>query len=162
MTSPSADTPDSSDTPDSNEISAQANQPDQPDPFVQRFLEQCERQEKARIATVTARLKKTIIPRLKKWGVSKIHAEYSGYGDSGAINHITYLDAQDQPVNMSLVRAASDPDIERVLYEFLPEGFAESEGGQGDITIDIAAGTVKIEHQENVTETRDSLMEYTL
>ena len=134
----------------------------QPDPFVQQFLEACERQEKARVDAAKATLKETIIPRLAKWGVSRIHAEYSGYGDSGAIDCISYLDAHDQPVNMDLVRAASDPEIERVLYEFLPDGFAESEGGQGDITIDAISGTVKIEHQENYTETRDSLREYTL
>ena len=49
-----------------------------------------------------------------------------------------------------------------MLYEFLPDGFEINEGGQGDVTIDVAAGTVKLEHQENVTETRDSTREFTL
>jgi hypothetical protein len=63
---------------------------------------------------------------------------------------------------MDMVRAASDPEIERVLYGFLPAGFDINEGGQGDVTIDVQAGTVKLDHQENYTETRDSTQEFTL
>ena len=63
---------------------------------------------------------------------------------------------------MDLVRAASDPDIENVLYEFLPTGFEINDGSQGTLTVDVAAGTVTIEHGENYTETRDSTQEFTL
>jgi hypothetical protein len=132
------------------------------DNYLERLMAQYRQQELARLDTAKARLKTEIIPRLKRWGVSKVKAEYSGYGDSGAINHIAYLDAHDQPVNMDTVRAASDPDIENVLYEFLPAGFEINDGSQGDVTIDVAAGTVTIEHGENYTETRDSTQEFTL
>ena len=133
-----------------------------PDPSVQARLAGYFRAEEARLETAKAKLKCEIIPRLKQWGVAKVKCEYSGYGDSGCINHIAYLDAHDQPVNMDLVRAASDPEIERVLYEFLPAGFEINDGGQGDVMIDVAAGTVKLEHQENYTETRDSTREFDL
>ena len=132
------------------------------DNYLERLMAQYHQQELARLDTAKARLKTEIIPRLKQWGVAKVKAEYSGYGDSGAINHIAYLDAQDQPVNMDMVRAASDPEIENVVYEFLPAGFEINDGGQGDVTIDVAAGTVKLEHGENYTETRDSTQEFTL
>ncbi len=132
------------------------------DDYLERLMAEYRQHEQARLETAKARLKTEIIPRLKQWGVAKVKAEYSGYGDSGCINHIAYLDAHDQPVNMDMVREASDPEIERVLYEFLPDGFEINEGGQGDVTIDVAAGTVKLEHQENVTETQDSTREYTL
>ena len=132
------------------------------DEYLERLMAEYRRQEEARLETAKARLKAEIIPRLKKWGVAKVQAEYSGYGDSGCINHIAYLNAQGQPVNMDMVRSASDPEIERVLYEFLPAGFEINDGGQGDVTIDVATGTVKLEHQENYTETRDSAQEFTL
>ncbi len=132
------------------------------DDYLERIMAEYRQHEHARLETAKAGLKAEIIPRLKQWGVSKVKAEYSGYGDSGCINHIAYLDAKDQPVNMDMVRAASDPDIERVLYEFLPAGFDINEGGQGDVTIDVQAGTVKLDHQENYTETRDSTQEFTL
>ena len=130
--------------------------------YLEQFMAQYRQQEVARLDTAKARLKTEIIPRLKQWGFSKVLAEYSGYGDSGCIDGITYLDAHDQPVNMDLVRAASDPDIENVLYEFLPAGFEINDGSQGTLTIDVAAGTVTLEHGENYTETRDSTQEFTL
>ena len=139
-----------------------ATQPDQDAGFVDDFLARYQQLEQARLETAKAKLRVEIFPRLKQWGVAKVKAEYSGYGDSGAINHIAYLDSQDQPVNMDMVRAASDPEIERVLYEFLPSGFEINDGGQGDITIDVQAGTVQLDHQENYTETRDSSQEFTL
>jgi hypothetical protein len=132
------------------------------DNYLARLMAQYRQQELARLDTAKARLKTEIIPRLKQWGVSKVKAEYSGYGDSGCIDGITYLDAHDQPVNMDMVRAASDPDIENVLYEFLPAGFEINDGSQGTLTVDVTAGTVRIEHGENYTETRDSTQEFTL
>ena len=130
--------------------------------YLEQFMAQYRQQEVARLDTAKARLKTEIIPRLKQWGVSKVRAEYSGYGDSGCIDGITYLDAENQPVNMALVTPASDPAIEDVLYEFLPAGFEINDGSQGTLTIDVAAGTVTLEHGENYTETRDSTQEFTL
>ena len=130
--------------------------------YLEQFMAQYRQQEVARLDTAKARLKTEIIPRLKQWGVSKVRAEYSGYGDSGCIDGIMYLDARDQPVNMALVTPASTPAIEDVLYEFLPAGFEINDGSQGTLTIDVAAGTVTLEHGENYTETRDSTQEFTL
>ena len=132
------------------------------DDYLERLMAEYRQHERARFEAAKARLKTDVIPRLKQWGVTKIRAEYSGYGDSGCINHIAYLDSQDQPMNMDLVRSASDPVIEQMLYEFLPDGFEINDGGQGDVTIDVATGTVTLDHQENVTETRDSTLEFTL
>ena len=130
------------------------------DPKLNEYFAQFEKAEKARVESALATLKTHTFPRLRKWGVAKVHAEYSGYGDSGCINFIEYLDADNKPVNMDLVRAASDPQIENVLYEFLPAGFETSDGGQGDVYIDALAGTIKLEHQENYTETRDSTSQW--
>jgi|688.fasta_scaffold47580_4 hypothetical protein len=139
-----------------------ATQHDHDARLIADFVARYHQHEHARLETAKAKLRAEIFPRLKQWGVAKVKAEYSGYGDSGAINHIAYLDSQNQPVNMDMVRAACDPEIERVLYEFLPSGFEINDGGQGDVTIDVQAGTVKLDHQENYTETRDSSQEFTL
>ena len=130
--------------------------------YLEQFMAQYRQQELARLDTAKDRLETEIIPRLKQWGVSKVRAEYSGYGDSGCIDGITYLDAHDQPVNMEMVRSASDPDIENVLYEFLPAGFEINDGSQGTLTINVTADTVTIEYGENYTETRNSTQEFTL
>jgi hypothetical protein len=52
--------------------------------------------------------------------------------------------------------------IEGVLHDFLPAGFENNDGGQGEITIDLEDGTVTINHQENYIEHDDSTVEYTL
>ncbi|MFM7289996.1 MAG: DUF6878 family protein [Planctomycetia bacterium] len=131
-----------------------------PDPSIQELLDQFAESDRDRLARAKARLKNEIIPKLKKWGVAKVEAEYSGYGDSGCINHIAYLDQHGQPLNMDMVRSASDPEIENVLYEFLPDGFEINEGSQGDVTIDVQAGTVKLEHEEHYPETESSTDEW--
>jgi hypothetical protein len=63
---------------------------------------------------------------------------------------------------MDLVRAASDPQIESVLYEFLPDGFEINDGGQGTLTIDTQTAKVTIQHQENYTASNDSTREFDL
>ena len=130
--------------------------------YLEQFMAQYRQQEVARLDTAKARLKTEIIPRLKQWGVSKVRAEYSGYGDSGCIDGITYLDAHDQPVNMALVQPASDPAIEDVLYEFLPAGFEINDGSQGTLTLDVLTGKATIQHQENYTASNDSTREFDL
>lgn len=131
-----------------------------PDPSIQEIRDQFAQSDRDRLARAKARLKNEIIPKLKKWGVAKVEAEYSGYGDSGCINHIAYLDQHGQPLNMDVVRAVSDPEIENVLYDFLPDGFEINEGSQGDVTIDVQAGTVKLQHEENYTESTSSTDEW--
>jgi len=52
--------------------------------------------------------------------------------------------------------------LETCLYEFLPAGFEINDGGQGTLTIDTQTAKVTIQHQKNVTETRDRSREFTL
>jgi hypothetical protein len=125
-----------------------------------QFAAQLDHSEKTRINQALAALKARILPRLRQWGVAKLVAEYSGYGDDGCINSLGYFDQQNQPVNMDLVRPASDPEIQNLLYELLPDGFETGEGGQGDLTVDVETGTVTLEHGENYTETTSSTSQW--
>ena len=111
---------------------------------------------------LTGQLRQEVFPRLKSLRVAKIKVEYSGYGNTRAINYVEYFDAESQPVDVSSGWPACGPIIEHVVHEFLPENFEAGQGGQGDVTIDVAAGTVKLEHQENYTETRDNTREFDL
>ena len=61
---------------------------------------------------------------------------------------------------MNLVRPASDPDIENVIYEFLPSGFENNDGGQGTLTIDVSAGKVSLVHGDNETVTHENSEEW--
>ncbi len=135
---------------------------EQPDAEFHHLLAEFHAQEQARVDRAKNQLRDVILPRLKQWGVSKVEAQYSGYGDSGSIDGISYLDAAGEPVNMNLVRSASDPDIESVVYEFLPAGFEINDGSQGTLTIDVKAGAVTVNHGQNEVISHESRREFTL
>jgi hypothetical protein len=59
-------------------------------------------------------------------------------------------------------RSKKTRPIDDVLNDFLPDGFEINDGGQGEIKIDVEAGTVTINHQENFVQHTDSTLEYTL
>jgi hypothetical protein len=111
---------------------------------------------------LTAQLRQEVFPRLKSLGVAKIKVEYSGYGNTRAINYVEYFDAESQAVDVSSGWPACGPIIEHVVHEFLPENFETGQGGQGDVTIDIDAKTLTIEHEENYVAVRESTKEFDL
>ena len=106
-------------------------------------------------------LKTNILPPLAKAGVVKIVAEYSGYGDSGAIDGIAYLDSDDKSVKLT-GDAACVTGLEDALYEYLPAGFEINEGGQGTLTVFVKEGKVVLAHGQNVTEVNESEEEFDL
>jgi hypothetical protein len=118
------------------------------------------KREQERHAGTLARLRDDIIPTLVRMGVAKVQVECSGYGDSGAINSIDYFNSKGKAITIDSSAPTLDAEIECVADEFLPAGFEINEGGQGDITIDVAKGCLTIEHQENYVETTDNTQEF--
>ena len=126
-----------------------------------KYMEQLARQQQQRKdATVTA-LRSTILPALARAGVTRVVAEYSGYGDSGAIDHIAYLDAQGQVMDLT-GEAAVVTGLEDAMYEFLPAGFEINDGGQGTLTLNVTDGKAVLQHGQNVTEVQESTEEFDL
>jgi hypothetical protein len=139
---------------------ADTDSPEEADAEFHHLLAEFHAQEQARVDRAKNQLRDVILPRLKQWGVAKVEVSYSGYGDSGSIDGISYLDAADEPVNMSLVKSASDPDISSVVYEFLPAGFEINDGSQGTLTIDVHAGAVTVNHGQNEVISHESRREF--
>lgn len=111
---------------------------------------------------LTGQLRQEVFPRLKSLGVAKIKIEYSGYGNTRSINYVEYFDAESQPVDVSSGWPACSPMIEHVVHEFLPENFEAGQGGQGNVTIDIDAKTLTVEHEENYVAVRETTGEFDL
>jgi hypothetical protein len=132
------------------------------DSYMATLLANMQRHEEERIEAAKTELKRHIIPRLRKRGVVLVEARYSGYGDSGCVETVEYFDAQNKLVTVPESRSKKARQIEDVLNDFLPTGFEVNDGGQGEIKIDVEAGAVTIEHQENFVQHTDSTMEYTL
>jgi hypothetical protein len=130
------------------------------DNFTQ-YMEQFARQQQQRKDATVAALRSTILPALARAGVNRVVAEYSGYGDSGAIDHIAYLDAQGQAMDLT-GEAAVVTGLEDAMYEFLPAGFEINDGGQGTLTLNVTDGKAVLEHGQNVTEVQESTEEFDL
>lgn len=122
-------------------------------PPVAKLAAEWERKAREKKARLTTQLREEILPRLEDMGIATVRIEYSGYGDSGAINYVEYFDARDQAVDVHAAWPACGPMIENVVYEYLPDGFEINEGGQGDVYIDVQKKTLRLDHEENYTET---------
>ena len=118
--------------------------------------------EQARLEQAKSKLRVEVLPALRKHRVANIEAAYSGYGDSGAIDGLQFRDAAGQRVDRASVPQDVIEQLENCVYEFLPSGFEVDDGSQGTLTLDVATGRVSIQHQANVTETRDSTREFDL
>ena len=123
-----------------------------------RFLQT----EQARLDEAKSRLRVQIIPRLVQHRVANVKVAYSGYGDSGAIDGVQFRDPAGQRVDRANLPGDVIEQLETCVYEFLPTGFEIDDGSQGTLTIDTQTAKVTLNHQENVTETRDSTREFDL
>jgi hypothetical protein len=122
------------------------------DPSIQELLERFTRSSQNRLQTFKDKLRSEIIPALMASAVANVEAAYSGYGDSGAIDGVQFRDKSGLRVEREKIPTVLTEKLENVLYEFLPAGFEINDGGQGTLTLDVQAGTVKLEHEENYTE----------
>jgi hypothetical protein len=130
------------------------------DPSIQELLERFTLSSQNRLQTSQDKLRNEIIPALMASGVANVEAAYSGYGDSGAIDGVQFRDKTGIRVEREKIPVVLTEKLENVLYEFLPAGFEINDGGQGTLTLDVQAGTVKLEHQENYTESTSSTDEW--
>ena len=99
------------------------------------------------------RKKDDAIARIKAWlnykknndELNPITVQYSGYGDS----------SNDLYANTDVPE-----EILNSLWELLPGGFENNEGGQGIITLDPDKQSISIEHEDNITQVERSNFEY--
>jgi hypothetical protein len=129
---------------------------------VRQLLAHYHQSEQARLERAKTKLRAEVLPTLRKHRVANIEATYSGYGDSGAIDGVQYRDVAGERVDRTTIPQPLVEQLETCVYEFLPAGFENNDGGQGTLTIDTRTAKVTIQHQENYTETRDSTREFDL
>jgi len=137
-----------------------ANSPGDLNAEFQQILAHYQQSVAAQLQTAKNTLRAVILPALLESGVANVEAAYSGYGDSGAIDGVQFRDKSGVRVEREKIPAALTEKLENVLYEFLPAGFEINDGGQGTLTLDVQTGTVKLEHEENYTESTSSINEW--
>jgi len=129
---------------------------------VRQILAHYHQSEQARLERAKDNLRAEILPALRSHRVANVEATYSGYGDSGAIDGTQFRDEAGVRVDRTTLPASVIEQLETCIYEFLPSGFENNEGGQGTLTLDVQTAKVTLAHQENYTETRDSTREFDL
>jgi len=102
--------------------------------------------------------KATLLTALKAAGIASVEIAYNGEGDSGQIEELAVFDEAGaiQTAKLSTeiepgqTLAALIDDIAWDVIQAYHDGFENDDGGFGKITIDVAAGTVTLDHNDRV------------
>ena len=122
-----------------------------------KFLEDYQGRRELEQRRVAAVFRKESLPQLQALTVEKVVGGYSGYGDSGDLHDLQCVGPDGKPVEIDEVLRRKCVDF---LYEFLPDGYENNEGGQGTVTLNLETMRIELEHEENYTETKSSYEEY--
>ncbi len=97
-------------------------------------------------------------------GWKTISVTYQGSGDScddfnfEITNEEKSVDFRD--VSTTFAGGFTLKDVEREIWELLPEGFENNEGGSGNVEIDIEKGRITVTHNQYYIESEETVEEY--
>lgn len=91
---------------------------------------------------------------LYKHGWKEIVVNYSGSGDSCDDFDAKIWNEEDE-FSLSDIKSPSSEFMKKVedaIWDLLPSGFENNEGGSGEVKIDIETGKITVEHDQYYTE----------
>ena len=97
-------------------------------------------------------MKTSILSHLKSYGIKKVVAYYSGYGDSGSVDDIQMTNAQEGNDRTAITDKRLAEDIENFCLEELEdrvEGWEIDDGSDGSFTFDVDVGTITCSHEHH-------------
>ena len=124
--------------------------------ILQHYMASIERQVEEARRTLAVE----VIPALLACGVANIEVAYSGYGDSGAIDGVQFRDAAGLRVVRDNIPQGVRENLETCAYAFLPAGFENNDGGQGNLTIDLPTRKITLQHEQNEVVAQQSTREW--
>ena len=151
-----------------------------PDPnTVLQAWYQAEQEHTRRANEMLPANKAVLFDALAAAGITSVHVDFDGYGDSGQIEDIT-VKAGDEPAELPDERIEIfDPiwgsteiekqtmtireAIEALAYAFLRQthaGWENNDGAYGDFTFNVAERTITLDYNERYTETNYSCHEF--
>jgi molybdopterin biosynthesis enzyme MoaB len=83
----------------------------------------------------------------KDLGIETIRIEFSGGGDDGSIDCISYFNSSDEDLEDKIPQEQKE-DVERAFYEVidnLPYDWVNNEGGNGIFTLDLTDNTTNLD-----------------
>jgi hypothetical protein len=103
-------------------------------------------------ATLFRELKK-ISAELYAKGITIFSCEYNGEGDSGDISYAYY---EKNPAfgdkKSSDISEETMDKLRNIVWEMVPDGFENNDGGFGTVKIDFASKTISTEHSDRIIE----------
>ncbi|WP_072387099.1 DUF6878 family protein [Hyphomicrobium sp. CS1BSMeth3] len=131
--------------------------------------------ELTRRRTVIARIKPILLAELQANGIATVCITYDGEGDEGQISGTLCFDPTNARIatfpagvpNEALAAEYPDasnlPDVlESFAWDVIAsqhDGFEINDGGYGDVTIDVAKGTITLEHNERYIDIHTEMTE---
>jgi hypothetical protein len=136
------------------------------DDFFANYLRLAEERKQA----AAAQLKAACAP-LASVGIKQITWSYDGSGDSGDMEgrYITNVHGQCSEkdyaaaikgLDQELQKQLTLEELEKAVWELLPDGFEVNDGGYGEVILDTAARAISVQHNARITETEYSETEY--
>ena len=141
------------------------------------WLTRYDAEQKAKREDLIVR-KNCVIAFLKSLGVGRVEIVYDGEGDSGQIEAITPFAVDGTTMDIGQLKITDPKQCEAVtgrdsvetvsaileyfawhLLDAYHGGFENNEGGYGSITMDVATGTVSLDHNDRFVEINTTLTE---
>jgi hypothetical protein len=99
-----------------------------------------------------------LLPVLRELGVTSVLTRYSGGGDSGDFDDPTFNPAERVITDRALIDRVSSV-LSNAVYLFFA-GWENNEGGMGEVTIDVGAEQVRVNHHQHDIATFSSTRVY--
>ena len=99
-----------------------------------------------------------LLPVLRELGVTSVLTRYSGGGDSGDFDDPTFNPAERVITDRALIDRVSSV-LSNAVYLFFA-GWEDNEGGMGEVTIDVGAEQVRVNHHQHDIATFSSTRVY--
>jgi hypothetical protein len=97
-------------------------------------------------------LKNALLDVLSRQGIATVTVTYDGEGDSGQIQEIHALNAADKSIDLSHDLRDQVDEFTWGVLDSYHGGFENNDGGYGELTIDVAARTVLLDHNDRIVE----------
>jgi hypothetical protein len=122
--------------------------------FMRCYIAQIDQRRSERFA----KLRSTILPVLRRLNVATVAISYDGYGDSTDECTLVFRNAQGAEVSVSV----DENELIDVMFEAVPPGYENNEGGYGEVVLNVQDGSIKNSHSQRYMEVSHSEQEYKL
>lgn len=128
---------------------------------MEEFIRSINSEREARMAERSAKLRNDFMPELKRRNVSEVVLDYDGYGDSTSESGVAFRSADGDEISKDSF-SLDENELVDILFEFVPPGYENNDGGYGQVILNVQTGKMRNEHAQRYTESHYSEEEFDL